>query len=63
MIATARKHRLKTFHAELHVTRVEHWSVDARSEEEARELLISGLGARCGVGERVHAEVDAIEEG
>jgi hypothetical protein len=37
------KPKLKTFHATVHVTRVEQWWVEAESGEEARELLAAGM--------------------
>jgi hypothetical protein len=52
----------RTFYATLLVTRVEKWSVEAETIEAARELLLSGAGDRCGVGERIHAEVEQISE-
>ena len=53
---------LKTYHATMLVTRAEEWCVEADSPEEARELLAAGLGHRCHLGERVHFEVDRVEE-
>ena len=44
--ALKRKPQLKTFHATMHVTRVEEWFVEAETAEEARELLLSGDGHR-----------------
>ena len=52
-----RKNKRKTFHASVQVTRIEDWCVEAESEEEARTLLASGAGERCGVGDCVHVEV------
>jgi len=60
MPAAAKKKALKTFHATMHVTRLEEWCVEAATAEEARALLASGGGHRCHLGDRVHAEVDAI---
>jgi|ERR1700733_12943969 hypothetical protein len=60
MPAAAKKKPLKTFHATMHVTRIEEWCVEAASAEEARELLAGGAGHRCQIGDRVHVEVDAI---
>jgi hypothetical protein len=51
----------KTFYATVHVTRAEGWFIDAQTEEEARQLLESGVGHRCGIGERIHTEVVQIE--
>ena len=56
-----RKTQLKTFHATMHVTRVEEWCVDAESPEEARELLAAGAGHRCQMGECLFLEVDSVE--
>jgi len=44
--ALKRAPQRKTFHATMHVTRVEQWSIEAESVEEARDLLNSGHGAR-----------------
>jgi hypothetical protein len=52
----------KIFHATLHVTRVEEWSVEAESVEEARQLLNDGQGERSHVGQCLHCEVASIEE-
>ncbi len=53
---------LKTFHATMLVTRAEEWCVEAKTAEEARELLGSGAGYRCHLGDRVHMEVERIED-
>jgi hypothetical protein len=53
---------LKTYHASVMVTRMEEWCVEARSPEEARELLAAGLGHRCHLGERMQFEVEGVEE-
>jgi hypothetical protein len=37
----------KTFFAVMHVTRVEHWRVDAETEEQAREMLLAGTSRIC----------------
>jgi hypothetical protein len=52
---------LKTFHTVL-VTRAEEWCVEAETAEEAPELLAAGLGHRCHLGDRVHLEVQAVED-
>jgi hypothetical protein len=52
----------KIFHATLHVTRVEEWSVAAESVEEAQQLLNDGQGERTHVGQCIHCEVASIEE-
>jgi len=56
------KPQLKTFYATMHVTRVEEWFVEAETAEEARELLLSGVGRRSGIGECIHVEVEQIAE-
>jgi len=55
------KRELKTYHATVHVTRVEHWCVDASSPEEARALIAAGEGHRCDFGDRLHFEVERLE--
>jgi hypothetical protein len=42
------KFEKKTYHATVHLTRVQDWCVEAESEKEARELLASGEGYRMG---------------
>ena len=54
---------LKTFHATVHVTRVEEWFVEAESEEEARALLRAGEGHRCQVGECINVDIARVEAG
>jgi hypothetical protein len=44
------------------VTRAEQWCVEAETAEEARELLGAGAGYRCHLGDRVHIEVERIED-
>jgi hypothetical protein len=56
------KPALKTFHAIVHVTRIEQWSVEAETAEEARELLAAGSGYRCNIGDCVSVEIEAIED-
>jgi hypothetical protein len=56
------KPQLKTYHATVHVTRVEQWCVDAETAEEARELLAAGAGYRCAIGECVNVEVEHVED-
>jgi hypothetical protein len=53
---------LRTFHATAHVTRMEQWCVEAMSAEHARELLASGAGYRCEIGECINVEVERVEE-
>jgi hypothetical protein len=60
--ALKKKPRLKMFHATVHVTRVEEWCVEAQSADEARELLASGGAHRVQIGDRVHFEIESVEE-
>ena len=53
---------LRTFHATVHVTRMEQWCVEAQSAEHARELLAAGAGHRCEIGECVNIEVERVED-
>ena len=53
---------LQMFHATVLVTRAEEWCVEAETAEEARELLAQGQGHRCHLGDRLHAEVQQLEE-
>jgi hypothetical protein len=62
MFVARPKHRRKLFHASVHVTRIEDWCVEAESEEEARALLASGAGERCGIGDCVYIEVQTCSE-
>ena len=62
MRATVQKKRLKLFHATVVVTRVEEWCVEAQSAEEARELLASGNGHRCNLGDCLHVELEGFED-
>ena len=59
--ALKQKPQPRTFYASMLVTRLEEWCVDAHSAEEARELLLSGAGYRCQLGECVNLEVDRLE--
>ena len=61
MPALKNKPKLKTFHATVHVTRVEDWFVEAESAEEARELLTAGEGHRCHVGECLNLDIERVE--
>lgn len=56
------KKKPKTFHASVHVTRVEDWCVEAETEEEARALLASGQGERLGIGDCVQCDVAQLYE-
>jgi hypothetical protein len=61
MVALKQKPKLKTFHATVHVTRVEEWFVEAESAEEARELLTAGEGHRSHVGECLNLDIERVE--
>jgi hypothetical protein len=52
--------KTRTFHALVQVTRLEEWSVEAGSAEEARDLLQNGDGHRSHGGECVHFEIDKL---
>jgi len=56
------KPQLKTFHATVVVRRAEEWCVEAETAEEARDLLASGQGHRCHLGDRVHHELHGLED-
>lgn len=56
------KKKLQMFHATMHVTRIEHWCVEAETAEEARELLAAGEGHRCDVGDLLNADLHKIHE-
>jgi hypothetical protein len=60
MNAPFQKAKLKTFHATMHVLRVEEWCVDAETAEEAQALFDSGQGHRCSTGDSLHAQVAEI---
>jgi hypothetical protein len=59
--ALEEKPKLKMVHATMLVTRAEEWCVEAETAEEARELLASGNGHRCHLGDCLHVEVDRVE--
>jgi hypothetical protein len=61
MSALKPKPKLKTFHATVHVTRVEEWFVDAESAEEARQLLTAGEGHRSRIGECLNLDIERVE--
>jgi hypothetical protein len=63
MLVTKEKARLKTFYATMVVTRLEDWCVEAETPEEAKALLAAGQGHRCRLGDCVHVELDALEDG
>ena len=56
------KPKLKTFHAIVHVTRVEEWCVEAETAEDARELLAAGAGYRCQIGDCLNLEIERVED-
>lgn len=60
MAVAVRKPKLKTFHATVHVTRIEEWCVDATTAEEAQTLLEAGQGHRCTVGDRLHVDFQGV---
>jgi hypothetical protein len=60
--ATGKKPRQKTFHATIHVTRVEEWCVEAETAEQAQALLATGAGYRCQIGDCLHFEIDRVED-
>jgi hypothetical protein len=62
MAATARTKTFKTFHATMQVTRLEEWCVEAETADEARALLAAGGGHRCHLGDRLHVEVQGVED-
>ena len=62
MARTVAKPKLKTFHATMVVTRAEQWCVDAETADEARALLAAGQGHRCHIGDRLHLEVEALDD-
>ena len=52
----------KMFHATMLVTRAEEWCVEAETAEEARQLLASGQGHVCHLGDCVHVDVEQFED-
>ncbi len=58
----ARRPKLKTYHATMLVTRAEEWWVEAESVEDAQALLASGQGHHAAHGERVHVELERLDE-
>ena len=62
MAQAARKPKLKTYHATMHVVRSEEWCVQAESPEEARALLAAGQGHRCTAGECLSVDLEALHE-
>ena len=62
MAIAAKKTKLKTFHATMHVTRIEEWRVEAETAEEAKALLAAGQGHRCNLGDCLAVELDSLPE-
>jgi hypothetical protein len=60
--ALKQKPKLKMFHATMLVTRAEEWCVEAETAAEARELLASGVGHRCHLGDCLYVEVERVED-
>jgi hypothetical protein len=60
--APKQKPKLRMFHATMHVTRVEEWCVEAATAEEARELLATGSGHRCHIGDCLNLQVERVED-
>src|SRR5258708_39922730 len=54
--------KLKTFHATVHVTRIEEGYVEAESPEQALDLLAAGAGFRCLIGECLNLDIERLEE-
>ena len=57
-----RNNKKTTFHATMLVTRVEEWCVEAETAEQARELLASGQGHACQVGDCVYVDLEQFED-
>ena len=62
MAVSALKKRLKTFHATMHVTRIEEWCVEAETAEEAQTLLAAGGGYRCHIGDFLPCEIERVDD-
>jgi hypothetical protein len=60
MPAATTKRKPRLFHANMVVTRIEEWCVEAVTAEEARKLLAAGEGHRCHLGDRIHAEIQNV---
>lgn len=61
MAAQAKK-KVQTYHATMHVTRLEEWCVDAESAEEAEALLAAGQGHRCTPGDTMMVEIAQLHK-
>ena len=44
------------------VTRTEEWCVEAQTAEEARAPLAAGQRYRCQIGDRLHLEVETLDD-
>jgi hypothetical protein len=62
MPAAAAKRRLRLFHANMIVPRIEECCVEAETVEQARELLTAGDGHRCHLGDRIHADIQNVRD-
>ena len=62
MPSIVRKPKLRTFHATVVVTRAEEWCIEAETVNEARALLAAGQGYRCHIGDRLHLEVEKLDD-
>jgi hypothetical protein len=60
--ALKQKPKLTVFYATMLVTRAEEWCVEAETAEEARDLLVSGVGHRCHLGDCVQIEVERVDD-
>jgi hypothetical protein len=60
MPAVDTKKKMKLFHANMVVTRIEEWCVEADTAEDARDLLSAGNGHRCHIGDLVQAEIQNV---
>jgi hypothetical protein len=52
--------KARLFHARVLVTRVEEWCVEAETAEQARALLVAGVGHRCTPGESIQVEIESL---
>ena len=56
------QHKKKMFHATMLVTRLEEWCVEAETAEQARELLASGEGHACHIGDCTYVDVERFDD-
>ena len=54
--------KTRTFHATMLVMRTEEWCVEARTVEEARQLLAAGQGHRCHLGDCLSVEIEQVAD-